>query len=193
MQYVGPASALTKIVFAAIGLWFVTLICLFIFPHLLPVLSGFAGLLSLPVALVLLILALVALFVDKHKLWPALSFVLVPLVLYLVINHMMYWGALANYYLNRSYYETTTKRVLAAQNEDERKQICGEVCSMTSTNPPRVAFHYIDGFLSWHDIVHDPSGDFVKPMTREERFRISQYFIVAEHLTGDWYLVHFGD
>ena len=59
---------LTKIIFAAIGSWLLALIALFVFP--LPVISGFAVVLSLPIAVVLLILTLIALIKERRKRWP---------------------------------------------------------------------------------------------------------------------------
>lgn len=56
-----------------------------------------------------------------------------------------------------------------------------------------VAFHYVHGFLNWHDIIYDPSGQVVAIKSWDERKRFDTYFIRAEHLTGDWYLGHFGD
>jgi hypothetical protein len=55
----------TKLVLILIGLWVLSLLLLFIFPGLLPPLSGFAILISMPIALVLFILALIALIKDR--------------------------------------------------------------------------------------------------------------------------------
>ena len=182
---------LTKVILASIGVWSMALVALFIFP--LGFLSWLAIILSLPLAMVLLILSLVALVKDKRRRWPALSIALIVLVFYVAITQLMYWGALANFYLHRQYYEATAHAVLIAQADSERKQICRDDCWIMSTDPSRVAFHYVDGFLNWHDIVYDPSGSVMKPKTVDERFRISGYFRSAEHLSGDWYLCHFAD
>lgn len=183
---------LTKLILIAIGAWWLILVILFIFPHVIPILSGFATLLSLPVAAVLLILSLIALVADKKRIWPIVSIGLIVLVSYLAVTQLMWWGALANLYLYRHHYESTTKSVVAARS-DQREQLCGDECWIMSDEPPRVAFHFIHGFLNWHDIVHDPSGDVVRPKTYEERMKLNVYFVKAEHLTGDWYLCHFGD
>ena len=53
--------------------------------------------------------------------------------------------------------------------------------------------HCVHGFLNWHDIVYDPSGTVASIKTWDEKKRLDIYFIRAEHLTGDWYIGHFGD
>jgi len=182
---------LTKVILVAIGVWLMTLVVLFIFP--LPFLSWFAIPLSVPIAVVLLILSLVALVKDKQRRWPALSIPLVALVLYVALTQLMHWGALANFYLHRGYYEATAHACLTVQDDSEGIQICRDDARLMSRDPSRVAFHYVDGFLNWHDIVYDPSGSLITPKTVDEKFRINTYFRSAEHLTGDWYLCHFAD
>lgn len=114
-------TLLTKIIFVAIGLWFTSLVLLFIFPTVLPVLSGFAVLLSLPIALILVILALVALIKSGRRVWPVLCFVLIIAVTYFALRQVTYWGALAHLSLNRRSYEATAARMLAARDEAERQ------------------------------------------------------------------------
>jgi hypothetical protein len=184
---------LTKIILAAIGLWFLSLILLFVFPGLLPVISGFAILLSLPIAVVLLVLALIALIKEKRKLWPFVCICVIVAVSYFALRQVMYWGALTHLYLNKRSYEIQAQKMLVAQNEAEQRSICGEKCWLLSSDHGRVAFHYVHGFLNWHDIIYDPSGKVAAIKTWDERKRFDTYFISAEHLTGDWYLGHFGD
>jgi len=105
----------------------------------------------------------------------------------------MYWGALAHLYLNKAKYERTAQRMLAAQNDVERRNVCGEKCWLVSADRGRVAFHYVHGFLNWHDIIYDPSGRVVAIKSWDERKQFDTYFISAEHLTGDWYLSYFAD
>src|SRR5262245_35608618 len=57
-----PVHLLTKVSLISIGVRWLVLVILFVFPNLLPIASGFAILLSLPVAFALLVLSLVALF-----------------------------------------------------------------------------------------------------------------------------------
>jgi len=181
---------LTKTILAAIGIWFLSLILLFIFPYLLPDISGFAILLSLPISIVLLILALIALIKAKKKHWPVICILLILAVSYIALRQVMYWGALTHLYLNKRSYEITAQKMLAARDDAERRSICGEKCWILNG---RVAFHYVHGFLNWHDIIYDPSGHLATLKTLDERLRFDNYFISAEHLAGDWYLGHFGD
>jgi hypothetical protein len=187
-----PVHSLTKTSLISIGVWWLALVILFVFPNLLPIVSGFAILLSLPIAFALLVLSLIALFKDKKRLWPVVSIALIALVSYLALTQLLRWGAVANLYLNRRHYDATKNSVIAAST-DQRERLCGDECWIMSNDPPRVAFHFIHGFLNWHDIVYDPSGDVVRTRDYDERKRLNVYFISAEQLTGDWYLCHFGD
>ena len=60
---------LTKSILAAIGFWFLALAFLFVFPHVLPVISGFAILLCLPTAVILLVLMMIAFVKERRKRW----------------------------------------------------------------------------------------------------------------------------
>jgi len=82
--------------------------------------------------------------------------------------------------------------MLAAKNEADRQRICGEKCWLLY-HRERVAFHYVHGFLNWHDLIYDPSGKLLTLKSWDEKKRFDTYFVSAEHLTGDWYLGHFGD
>ena len=183
---------LTKTIFAAVGLWNLALILLFVFPNLFPVGSGFAIILSVPLAIILMILTLIALIKEKRKLGPVVCAALILTVFFIGLPRAMYWGALAHLYLYKRTYQTTAQSMLAAKDDEERQKICGEECWLLSDRDP-VAFHFFHGFLNWHDIIYDPSGKVLTLQSYDERKRFDMYFISAEHLTGDWYLGHFGD
>lgn len=184
---------LTKTIFAAIGSWLLALILLFVFPNPFPDITGFAIITSVPIAVVLLILTLIALIKERRKRWAVVSAALILAVFFIAVPRVMYWGALAHLYLNKRTYETMAQRILAAKDDADRQKICGEECWLLSSDGNRVAFHYVHGFLNWHDIIYDPSGKVIALSSWDERKRFNLYFISAEHLTGDWYLGHFGD
>ena len=177
-------------IFRTICVWFLALIFLYVFP--LPVISGFAPILSLPIAVVLMILTLIALIKERNKLGPVVCVALILVIFFLALPRVMYWGALAHLYLNKQTYETSAQRVLAAQDEDTQKRICGEECWVLRSKN-QMAFHYVHGFLNWHDIIYDPRGEVLAMKSWDEKNRFDIYFIDAEHLAGDWYLGHFGD
>ena len=180
---------LTKIIFAAIGSWLLSVILVFV--NGVPV-SGFAGILSVPIAAVLMILTLVALLKERRKLGPVVCAALILAVFFIALPRVMYWSALVHLYLHQRTYETTVQGMLAAKDEMDRQRICGEKCWLLYDGD-RVAFHYVHGFLNWHDIIYDPSGKILTLKSWDEKKRFDTYFISAEHLTGDWYLGHFGD
>ncbi len=184
---------LTKTIFAATGFWLLAAFLLFVFPNAIPVVSGFVVLLSLPVAAVLILLTIISLIKEKKRLWPSVGGGLIVAVFFFAIPRVMYWGALVHLYLHQRTYETTAKRMLAARNDAERRTICGEQCWLMSSDRGPVAFHYVHGFLNWHDIIYDPSGKVLAITSWDERKRFDTYFISADQLTCDWYLGHFGD
>ena len=184
--------ALTKTIFAAIGSWLWALILVFVFPDLFPVIAGFAVILSIPIALVLMILTLIALIKERRRRWPVVCGALILAVVFFVLPRVMHWGALAHLYLHKQTYETTAQSMLVAKDDGEQQRICGEKCWLLYDRE-RVAFHYVHGFLNWHDIIYDPSGKVLTLKSWDEKKRFNMYFISAEHLTGDWYLGHFGD
>jgi hypothetical protein len=185
---------LTKAILVAICFWVLSLALLFIFPHVLPIISGFATLLSLPIAVCLLVLTVIALIKERRKRWAGVCAALILAISFFTFSKLTYWGARAHLYLNHKTYETTAARMLAAHDDAQRRTICGETCWLIASDPgPVVAFHYVDSFLNWDDIVYDPSGKVSAFKSWDERKRFNIYFISAEHLTGDWYLAHFGD
>lgn len=182
---------LTKTVLAAIGSWLSALVLLFAFP-LFPAFSGFALIWSVPIAAILLILTLIALIKERRKAWALVCAALLLAAFFSVLPRAMYLGAMVHLFLHRQTYETTAQRMLAARDKAEERRICGEQCWVMSSKGGQVAFHYVHGFLNWNDIIYDPSGKVaIKPL--DARDKIDMYFISAEHLTGDWYLGHFGD
>lgn len=185
---------LTKSILGAICFWVFSLELLFIFPHVVPFISGFAIFLSLPIAVILLVLTIIAFIKERRKRWAGVCAALILAVAFIAFTRVMYWGALAHLYLNHEMYETTAARMLAAQDNAQRRNICGEKCWLIASDHGRiVAFHYVHGFLNWHDIIYDPSGRVLALKTWDERKQFDTYFISAERLTGDWYLGHFGD
>lgn len=185
---------LTKSILAAICFWFLSLALLFVFPDVLPVISGFGILLSLPIAVILIVLTVIAFIKERRKRWAIVCATLIISVSFFAFKRVMYWGALAHLYLNHQTYKTTAARMLAAQDDTQRRNICGEECWLIASDRSRiVAFHYLHGFLNWHDIIYDPSGKVLALQSWDERKQFNIYFISAEHLTGDWYLGHFGD
>lgn len=184
---------LTKIIFAAIGVWLLTLLLLFVFPDVMPVVSGFAVILSLPVAVFLMVLTVLSFIKEERRLWPSVAGALIIAVFFFGVPRAMYWGALVHLYLHKGTYESTAQKMLAAQNDAERRSICGEQCWLVSSDPGAVAFHYVHGFLNWNDLIYDPSGKVSAIKSWDDRKRFDTYFVGADHLSGDWYLGHFRD
>ena len=183
-------SRLLKIILYSVGGWIAALCLIFILP--IPLISGFDQLLSLLIGFVLLILALISLAKDKDKISSLLAIMLVVMTTWLAVTKSLDWGAWAHFKINRGRYEVRLAKVLSASGEEERRKLCGDDCLILSGDSNRVAFHYVHGFLNWHDFVYDPTGA-VLERDYGKRKQIDLYFVGAKHLSGDWYLGHFGD
>ncbi|MFN2598411.1 MAG: hypothetical protein ABR563_14620 [Pyrinomonadaceae bacterium] len=181
-------SQLQKIVVYCVAGWLVALALALILP--IPLISGFAGFLSLFVGFGLLILGLVSLVIDKDKLSAILAILLVVAVTWLALTKSVSWGARIHFLINRGTYEAKLARILSGKDDEERRKLCGQDCFILSGH--QVSFHYVHGFLNWHDIVYDPTGA-VMDRDYDKRQQINSYLVGAEHLSGDWYLGYFGD
>jgi hypothetical protein len=179
-----------KIIAYSIGAWIIALAFIFIIP--IPIISGFAGLLCFIVGFFMLTLALISLVKDKDKVSSLLAILLVVIVTWLAISKGFDWGARVHFHLYRSTYEAKVAKVLSVNDRAEREKICGEECWIMSSDSNRVAFHYVHGFLNWQDIVYDPTGA-VMAQDWDTKKRLDNYLRGAEHLSGNWYVVYFGD
>ena len=121
-----------------------------------------------------------------------MAILLVILTTWLAMTKAFDWGAWVHFRLNRGKYEAKLSKVLSVNSRAERERICGGECWIMSDASNRVAFHYVDGFLNWQDFVYDPSGA-VMVQDWDAKKQIDTYLRGAKHLSGDWYLVHFGD
>lgn len=184
-------SRFGNILFAIIGIWTAGLFAVFLLPHPFYAIRGFGSLLSLLLNIAVFILCVVAYLIEKNKVQALLALLLVTFVSFVIITMSGEWGAFAYFYLNKSSYEKTV-RDLSAANSAERGKICGDRCLIISDSPLRVAFHYSQGLVGWDDIVYDPSGE-VNSKEREKLKKMATYLYGAEHISGDWYLGHFGD
>ena len=183
-------SKLTKAILYSVGAWIAALALIYILP--VPLVSGFAGLLSLLVGFALLVVALISLFNDRDKVTPLFSILLIATTAWLALTRAFDWGARAHFWLNRGAYEEKLSKVLAAGNGAEVERLCGDECWVMDGDAKRVAFHYVHGFLNWQDVVYDPAGA-VAERGYTKRKQVNSYLVGAQHLSGDWYLVHFGD
>jgi len=124
---------------------------------------------------------------------PVMAILLVSAICLQGLGTIYQLGARAHLLTNGSRYQRIIEQIDATTDDDERTRICGDTCSVFSTDPRRISFHYGAFFLSWTNLVYDPSGSMANIKDIESRHRLSIYFISAEHLTGDWYLAHFSD
>jgi hypothetical protein len=178
--------------YAAIGLWVLAILVIFIFPHFLPVLTGFGNLFFPFLGMILMAFSFIVLLRQKNKFQPVFAILMVAVISLAVLKKGVSWGATAHFYINKNRYETVVAKVLSARDDAEREKICGDDCWLLSDTPTRIAFHYAHGFLNWHDIVYDPTGA-VKTQDIDQKHQISIYFRGAELLEGNWYLGHFAD
>src|ERR1051325_11257089 len=99
MREAGGLSKLLKIILYSVSVWIITLGLSFIIP--VPIVSGFAGLLSLLVSFVLLILAFITLIKDKDKISSVLAILLIVVTAWLAVTRGLEWGAHIHFRLFR--------------------------------------------------------------------------------------------
>ena len=181
---------LTKFIYATLGLWLSSTLLIYTFGYseAIQILRGFWPLLSLLTTAILELLCVIAFFSDRPKLWAAWAIFLVALTTVAVFKTFGSWGAWMHFHIHKNRYETTVKQVLAISTDEERKRICTGDCWLYSNEPARVAFHYAHGFLNWHDIIYDPTGNVARPNPPYDG-----YLVATDHLTGAWFFCHFAD
>ena len=181
----------TKFIYASIGFWLVSTSLIYTtgYNEAMQILRGLWPLLSLLLAAVLALLCVIALFIDRPKRWAATAILPVALTTVAVFKTFGSWGAWAHFYIHKGRYEAIVGQVLATSTEEERKRICDGDCWLYSDEPVRVAFHYSHGFLNWHDIVYDPTGNVARP----DDHTYYGYLAASDHLTGAWFFCHFAD
>ncbi len=188
-------SGLMKRFLTALGLWILAILTTFTGRHSLSVLTGF-GILLFPLAgFALLAFSVIVLAKEGKRALPLLAIPLIISISVMTFSKAASWGPIAHFYLHRNYYEGRVARVLSAKSEAEKEKLCSVDCWLMSASDNRIAFHYAHGFLNWHDFVYDPTGA-IGDVKREDfraRYRISTYFVYAEHITGNWYVCHFAD
>jgi hypothetical protein len=180
---------LTKFIYIAIAVWPITTLLIYAigYGEAMQILRGFWPLLSLLIAAVMVLLCVIALFKDRPKRWAAIAILLVALTTVTVFKTYWSWGAWIHFHIHKGRYETIVRQALATSTE-ERKRICAGDCWLYTEEPARVAFHYAHGFLNWHDIVYDPTSKVARPNPPYDG-----YLFATDHLTGDWFICHFGD
>lgn len=181
-----PVSGLLKISLCLLGGWVAALAVILILP--VPAVFILLTPLSVLVGLASLTLAVMSLGRGRDNVLSGLAILLVIVTWWLAMAKGLEWGAWAHFRLYRGWYEAKVARVLAAGDKAERERICGDDC--LAGDSARVSFHYMHGFLNWHDIVYEPTG---AEMRRGERGHEDIYFRGVTHLSGHWYLVHEGD
>lgn len=164
----------------------------FAFPQDIPGITCLAILFFPLTGLILAVLFAILLWRSKHKKQHAA----IGLMLVLIIGTVWFtaglkWGARLHLLVNRGRYEATIARLSLASSE-ERGEICGDDCFVLSDDPLRVGFHFCHCFLSWPDIVYDPTGAITDPDIGKLH-QLNVYLFGGERLTGGWYLGRFGD
>lgn len=181
-------STLVKVNVALVGLWLVAWALVLLIP--VPVTAGFHIPLGCLAGVALLILTLVTIVGGRPRVVPIAMLAMIPLFGWVGIRYGLKVSAWTNFQLRRGHYEAKVAELLATADRDEQKRICGDECLMLAKN--RVSFHYIHGFLNWHDIVYDPNDEMMETDWMKKK-QIDIYFISAEPLAKHWYLAHFGD
>ncbi len=151
-------------------------------------LRGFWPFLALLLTCVSMVFCCVTFFVHRPRRDSAIALILVIVVLVWTVQGAGRWGVRLHFQLYRQQYEALVQRVLASQNEAERKAICANDCGVRSTPSLQVGFPYNHFFLSSSEIIYDPAGE----ISRSGRPPYD-FLIRAEQLSGPWYIGYYGD
>jgi hypothetical protein len=177
--------------FTAILIWLLLPMVVLAFPRDIPGITGLAILLFPVAGLILAVIFAILLLRGKHKRNTAIGLALVLIFGTVWFGSGLKWGARIHLLVNRGRYEATIVRLSLASSE-KRAEICGDDCFVLSDEPLRVGFHFCHCFLSWPDIVYDPTGAITDPDIGKLH-QLNVYLFGGERLTGGWYLGRFGD
>src|SRR5215470_14743986 len=124
-------SGLTKFISMAFALWVATFVVISGFGSnaVFQVIRGLWPLLTLPVALIFILLLSIAIFMEKRKYLP-LFFLLLAAIALATFKKTSGWSAWINFRLHKSGYESVVAKVLIASSEEEREKICNGACAV---------------------------------------------------------------
>lgn len=176
---------------AAILIWLLLPIIVFAFPRDIPEITCLAILLFKLAGVIFAVILAVLLLRGKAKRQSAVALVLVLIIGAAWFAGGLKFGARLHLLVNRTRYEAAIAR-LSLVSSEERGELCGDDCFVLSDEPLRVGFHFCHCFLSWPDIVYDPTGAITDPDIGKLH-QLNTYLFGGERLTGDWYLGRFGD
>jgi len=189
-------SGLTKFIYTAFAVWVVIFVVIFGFGSnaVFHVIRGLWPLLTLPIALMFMLLSLTAIFMEKRKIQPLVVLLLSAIAL-ATFKKTLGWGAWMNFQLHKSAYESVVTKVLTAPSEKEQEKICKGGCAVYHEDVVSLSFDYSAGFLNWTQIIYDPIG-----VPRPPKAGVSHpnppydtYLVKVEPLTKNWYFCYFID
>lgn len=202
-------------IFQLIGIWVTTLLAvcityyriydaIYLFTSYAIIGLSFLG-------LILAIYSLKALFKERNKKPPIIALILtISLSIFFVVSDKwIHFGNIARFYIEKSGYEATIAKVMDRNDDKEREKLCSGKCKIengSDGNPRQLVFPWtsMDVLIGWLGVVYDPTGEIIKaPWLMRENPNIDVNSPVAkrtffgcsvlnvEHLSGNWYLVHF--
>jgi hypothetical protein len=185
-----------KVICGAFLVWGVLFLVAFCFGtnSAFQIMRGFWPLLTLLIAPIFVILALIALFKERRKL-PPLIILLLAILAAGTFKKAFGWGAWINFRLHKWSYESVSKNVLTARDDEERKKICGNRCTVYHDGIISLSFPYSVGFLNWTQVIYDPIGipRPKRPGDLHPNPPYDTYLVKAEPLAQNWYLCYFID
>jgi hypothetical protein len=189
-------AGLTKFIYRAFAIWVAIFVVISIFGSsaVIQVIRGLWPLLTLPVAIVFIILSLVAIFMEKRKIRPLIVLLLAAGAL-ATYKKTSGWSAWINFHLNKGAYESVVADVLCAPGVEQRKKICDGRCAVYHDKVVSLSFDYSVGFLNWTQIIYDPIGvpRPPKPGDLHPNPPYDTYLVKVEPLAEHWYFCYFID
>src|SRR5882724_13151880 len=177
---------------AIIGMWLFMPLAIFGFPRDIPAFTCLAILLF-PLLAVMLIIGFLTLFLfGRRKPQAVLAMVLAMTIGTLGFFKGFIWGARIHLLVNEDRYAEKIRELYTARSSEEKDKICGNDCLVSTSQPPRVTFHFCHCPFYWPDIVYDPAGT-LHGTDRDTLRKLDFYLHDAQHLSSFWYIGYFGD
>jgi hypothetical protein len=173
----------------AIGAWLLPPLAVFALPTEAPGLTCLAVIYLYLAGLCLGVAFFTVFFFTPKKPQVAGAFFLVVIIWLLAWQHGFVFGARLHLFVNERRYAKTIDELSRAESQEERDRICEEKCFYSEGRI--VVFHYCHCFLSWPDLVYDPTGKLDAP--RSELQKINGYLYGSRRLSKNWYIGYFGD
>jgi hypothetical protein len=148
---------------------------------------------TVPVAIIFIILSLIAIPSEERKI-GLVGVLLLSLIALVTCEKSLSWGAWMNFQFNKSAYESVLAKVLTEPGKEELITLCKDRCEIAQiwdrAGAASVAFPYSISLYYSTKIIYDPIG---VPGSYPNGFDYndSDVIVKAAPLSKNWYVCYF--